>query len=59
MIVTALLLASLWLVGVSSPRGVSGLIHLLLMSAMVLLVLKVFESRDRRGRDARWPPWTA
>ena len=57
MVVVAMLMASLWLVGVSSPRNVSGLIHLLLLSAVVVLLLRVFESRERRTRDVRWPPW--
>jgi hypothetical protein len=61
MVVVAMLMASLWLVGVSSPRGVSGLIHLLLISAIVMLLFKTFERPGRRSpnRDVRWPPpWT-
>ena len=57
MVVIAMLMASLWLVGVSSPRSVSGLIHLLLLCAVVLLLLRVVEGRDRRARDIRWPSW--
>lgn len=54
--IVAVLLASLWLIGVSSPRSGSGLIHLLLVSAIVLVILKVYEAaRDRRNGVRK--PW--
>lgn len=57
MAIVAMLMASLWLVGMSSPRGAGGMIHLLLVCAVLLLAYKVFEaSRERRVRDVRWPP---
>jgi hypothetical protein len=62
MVVIALLMASLWLVGVSSPQSVGGFIHVLLMSAVVLLLLRIFEAPNRRtARQDRWPPppWMA
>ena len=54
--ISAVLLASLWLIGVSSPRGGSGMIHLLLLSAIVLVFWKIYEAaRDRRNGVRK--PW--
>ena len=57
MMLAALVLVSLWLIAMLSPRSVSGLIHLLLMGAIVLVASQVVEAREKRARDVRWPPW--
>ncbi len=54
--IVSALLASLWLIGISSPRTNSGMIHLLLISSIVLLAVKVYEAaRDRRNGVRK--PW--
>ena len=54
--IVAALLASLWLIGISSPRSNGGMVHLLLISSIVLLAVKVNEAaRDRRNGVRK--PW--
>jgi hypothetical protein len=57
MYVVSMLMVSLWIVGISSPRNPGAMIHLLLISAVALLLVKIFETPERRARDVRWPPW--
>jgi hypothetical protein len=41
-----LVLAALWLLGVSTSNTLGGLIHMLLVAAVALLLLKVFRDRS-------------